>query len=154
MNKFVSQKGFTLIEMVIVIAVVGILMGLAFNGIRGVQSAARDTKRTADLRSMQSYLELYFNKCGHYPGNADCTENSSQNFAGMKSVIEQSVANTGDIPEDPQKSGGASYVYGTDANNNEYVIGATMEKTKPRGSAAGTIDGVNCDAAKLFCLRS
>lgn len=149
-----QQGGFTLIEMVIVIAVVGILMGLAFNGIRGVQSAARDTKRVADLRSVQSYLELYFNKCGHYPGDNACNTGTPGNWGTLVGVLEATVANPGDIPNDPQASSGKVYTYDSDAQNTEYVISATMEKTVPRGGATGTIDNKDCSANKVFCVRS
>jgi general secretion pathway protein G len=166
MQKMKRQGGFTLIEMVIVIAVVGILMGIAFNGIRGVQSSARDTKRVADLRSVQSYLELYFNKCGHYPGNSSCevADIAEWNVAaggGLKQILESTVANSGDIPDDPfstrSGTGAVHYEYETDANNAEYVIGAMMEKTPPRGGATGTIHGLDCTESatnKIYCVRS
>src|SRR3989344_4158899 len=62
-----KRGGFTLIEMLIVIAVIAILAGVVLTGVGGFQASARDTRRIGDLRNVQNYLELYFNKCGHYP---------------------------------------------------------------------------------------
>ncbi|MDD5098831.1 MAG: prepilin-type N-terminal cleavage/methylation domain-containing protein [Candidatus Colwellbacteria bacterium] len=154
-----KESGFTLIEMVIVIAVVGILMGIAFNGIRGVQSSARDTKRVADLRSVQSYLELYFNKCGHYPGDAACGVaplSGTSGYASMKSALEGSVANTGDIPDDPfagRSSGAVHYEYYSDSNNELYIVGATTEKIKPRGGFESG-SPYDCTSGTKYCVRS
>jgi len=154
MQKLKRQKGFTLIEMVIVIAVVGILMGIAFNGIRGVQSSARDTKRVADLRSVQSYLELYFNKCGHYPGDKDCGRDEPS-YTELMNALEDSVANDGDIPDDPfsTRSTPIHYEYYTDTNNELYILGATMEKVKPRGGFDENTPK-DCSAATKYCVRS
>src|ERR1700688_2204808 len=33
--------------------------------------AGRDAKRISDLQQVQNYLKLYFDKCGHYPGQAE-----------------------------------------------------------------------------------
>lgn len=146
-----QQSGFTLIEMVIVIAVVGILMGLAFNGIRGVQSAARDTRRAADLRATQSYLELYFSKYNKYPTGMG-------NWGTLKTTLEDvnsGVANSGEVPLDPF-TGRQEYLYASDADGTFYVIGATMEKVKPQtgltSDPAGT--GLGCAGAKVYCIRS
>jgi prepilin-type N-terminal cleavage/methylation domain-containing protein len=61
------NKGFTLIEILVVISIVGILMAVV--GVNAVQSGqtSRDAKRQADLRMLQSAIELYKNKNGEYP---------------------------------------------------------------------------------------
>ncbi len=153
-----TEKGFTLIEMVIVIVVIGILMGLTFNGIGGLQANARDTRRTSDLKQVQSYLELYFNKCGIYPGPNDCNPagNDPASWAAFQTVVESTVADTGDIPNDPKI--GFNYSYYVAADNLSYVIRADMEKTKPRGGLSGdtygTITGTGCSGVTIYCLTN
>ena len=58
-----SIQGFTLIEMLIVIAVISILAGIVLVGVTGFQETARDTKRIGDLRGVQNSLELYYTRC-------------------------------------------------------------------------------------------
>jgi prepilin-type N-terminal cleavage/methylation domain-containing protein len=148
-----SQKGFTLIEMVIVIAVMGTLMGLVFNGTRSVQANARDTRRQAELKQVQTYLELYYNKCNRYPGDKDCGEDDPTDWQGLVEVLQDSVADTGDIPEvDPSK---VVYQYGVSDNGFEYVLGATMEKSVPVGGytkLGNTYGLIDCGTI-IYCLK-
>src|SRR3989338_4020498 len=63
-----KEKSFTLIEVMISVAIIVILGSIiAVNVGRQARMAARDAKRIADLALVQSYLEIYYNKNGHYP---------------------------------------------------------------------------------------
>src|SRR5581483_8913995 len=65
-----EQKGFTLIEILIVVAIIAILASVVLVGLGPTQQAGRDARRLSDLREVQNGLELYFAKCGYYPGPA------------------------------------------------------------------------------------
>ncbi|HOZ53116.1 MAG TPA: type II secretion system protein [bacterium] len=65
MNK--KKKGFTLIELLVVIAIIGILATLAVVALQQARKNARDAKRIADVKQMQTALELYFNDWQGYP---------------------------------------------------------------------------------------
>jgi prepilin-type N-terminal cleavage/methylation domain-containing protein len=67
------KKAFTLIELMIVIAVIAILSTIALIGFRGVQDAARDSNRLATIRSLQNALERYFSDTSGYPVTTDAT---------------------------------------------------------------------------------
>lgn len=74
-----SARGFTLIEMLIVISVIGILAGLLFPVFSRVRNTARTTTCSANLHQIGLALQLYVNDNNHhYPtrdapfGNADC----------------------------------------------------------------------------------
>ncbi len=53
-----SPKGFTLVELLVVIAVIAILLGLAFPNFMGARQRARDTQRKSDVKQIQKALEL------------------------------------------------------------------------------------------------
>jgi len=61
------RRGFTLIELMIVIVILGILMGTVLPRLTGAQSRARDTARIADLNNISQALEVYFSDFGKYP---------------------------------------------------------------------------------------
>ncbi len=66
------RRGFTLIELMIVIVILGILMGTILPRLTGAQSRARDTARIADLNNISQALEVYSSDHGEYPA-AQCT---------------------------------------------------------------------------------
>lgn len=55
-----SQQGFTLIEMLVVIAIVGVLAGVVMTMVSQARVKARDAKRRNDLVQIQKGLELYY----------------------------------------------------------------------------------------------
>jgi prepilin-type N-terminal cleavage/methylation domain-containing protein len=67
MNK---QKGFTLIELLVVIAIIGLLSTLAVISLGNARAKSRDAKRVADVKQIQTALELYYNDTSQYPSPA------------------------------------------------------------------------------------
>lgn len=51
------KKGFTLLEMLVVIGIIAILVSLGFASYSTVQKKARDAKRQGDLKSAQQVME-------------------------------------------------------------------------------------------------
>lgn len=64
------QSGFTIIELLIVIAIIGILAGLVLNNFQGAQAKARDVQRKTRINSIYGKLEEYYNNNGGYPDGA------------------------------------------------------------------------------------
>lgn len=65
-----NQQGFTLIELLVVIAIIGLLASVVLLALNSARQKSRDAKRVADIRQIQSGLELYFNDCNAYPATA------------------------------------------------------------------------------------
>src|SRR3989338_11381455 len=70
MANFYLRRGFTLIELMIVIVILGVLMGTILPRLTGAQARARDTGRIADLNTISQALETYYDDYGAYPGTA------------------------------------------------------------------------------------
>lgn len=64
------QAGFTIIELLIVIAIIGILATLVLTNFQGAQAKGRDTTRKSDINSLYQKLEEYYNENGGYPDGA------------------------------------------------------------------------------------
>lgn len=61
------RKAFTLVELMVVITVIAILMTIAIVSFTRIQKQARDTKRKADVRTLQTALQAYFTEFQAYP---------------------------------------------------------------------------------------
>jgi len=62
-----NQRGFTLIELMIVVAIIGILTAIAFPLYAGIQSRARVAKAQADMRTLASAAVVYSAHTGNLP---------------------------------------------------------------------------------------
>ena len=71
-----KQSGFTIVELLIVIVVIGILATLVIVTFSGVQQKARDTKRETDVKALASQLEVYYANNGSYPALAQLQDNT------------------------------------------------------------------------------
>ncbi len=62
-----SKRGFTLIELLVVIAIIGILSSVVLASLNSARQKSRDSRRIADLKQLQTALELYYDKNAAYP---------------------------------------------------------------------------------------
>lgn len=80
-----KQQGFTIVELLIVIVVIGILAALVITTYTGIQAKARNSNRETDLNSLQTQLEAYFAESGHYPSRAEVND-AAWRATNMKSL--------------------------------------------------------------------
>lgn len=60
-----NTKGFTLIEVLVVIAIIGLLSSVVVVGLGGSRSKARDARRFADIQQIQNWLETQYTPAGY-----------------------------------------------------------------------------------------
>ncbi len=111
MGKRRNEKGFTLIELMVVIVILGILAGLIVPRIMGRPEEARQAKARIQIESIETALKLYKLDNGSYP----TTEQGLQALVEPPEVGELAESwreggylEKGKIPKDPW---GEEYVY-------------------------------------------
>jgi prepilin-type N-terminal cleavage/methylation domain-containing protein len=126
-----KQSGFTIVELLIVIVVIGILVALVVTTFSGIQRKARNTERESDVKAIHSQLEAYFNEAGAYPalgGSGDGINDSSWRATNMKSLDAEAL-------KDPKGTGQAlcaeasdtCYGYAVGEDNATYTLTANLE---------------------------
>jgi prepilin-type N-terminal cleavage/methylation domain-containing protein len=132
-----SHRGFTLLELLVTISIIGILMALATVSFTTAQRNGRDSRRRGDVENTRKALEQYYAINTEYP--PDCT-----NAADLISVLPNGM------PSDPKNS--APYVYNVICSTASYCICATLEQAD-RGNANAN-DCSDMTAGDYFCAQS
>jgi len=148
-----ARKGFTLLEVLTTIAIIGILSSVVMVSMNGARARGRDSKRIADISQMAIAMEVYYNACRKYPEALATTAHQ-----GCSSGITLgSFLST--IPTDP---GSTPYGYAVGSGGSSFALQATLE-TNDRAltdDVDGTVLGLNCGAspevsgAYYFCKGS
>ena len=66
-----NEKGFTLIEIMIVLAIIGILSAIAVPSFLSYRDKSYDTTAKADLKNMMKFLNFYYLENDTYPATSD-----------------------------------------------------------------------------------
>lgn len=130
-QKFKFSAGFTLVELLVAISIIGLLSTLIFANFAATRVRGRDVQRKSDLREVQKALRLYYNDKGIYPTHN--TTNFTINGCGPDSTSEcswgspwgagtQTYMNA--LPKDPASN--RSYRYER-SNLDDYTLKACLE---------------------------
>lgn len=136
------SQGFTIVELLIVIVVIGILALLVITTYSGIQQKARNAKRQTDVASLQTQLEGYHTDKGYYPSRANMN-NSAFLTANMKGLDQNALIDPSNATQSKTLVAAPvakSYSYAVtdstsgsceaDAENcSEYTLTATFEGT-------------------------
>lgn len=143
LSKRSASKGFTLIEMLVVISLIGILLTVSVTAFAQSRKTARDAKRKADLEQIRSALEIYRTDCKTYPEEIS--------FGGALTGTQTGcLGNTylSKVPQDPLPST-YTYYY-LRSGSNRYYLCAFLETQ----AALATQCLANCGAVCNYEVSS
>jgi len=120
-----KQKGFTLIELIVVMAILGLLATVGLGSFRSAQIKGRDAQRKHDLGQLQRGLEAYYNDKGEYPLTGELPA-----LGSWQDVLPGGGTGTlymKEIPTDP-----TAYKYFYESDKTSYKIFAHLENEKDK----------------------
>ena len=135
-----SKKGFTLVELLAVIAIMAILSTIVVVQINGSKERARDNQRKADLLKIATALEFYRTDNKAYPSNLSTEPNTVLN-SGLKDALVPTYLPS--MPTDPKNPVSTKYdeqyqyvSSATGANKStSFTLYAVLEKPTAEDSA-------------------
>ncbi len=114
-NFWVNKKGFTLIELIVVMTIMAVITVIAVVSFSAAGVKSRDGRRQSDLSKIQIALGLYYQVNGSYPTKANV-------LTALVPTYLQSW------PTDPKGTSYATYDY-ENPTAYTYLLGARMEDT-------------------------
>lgn len=131
------HAGFSLVEILVVIAIIGILIPVLYANFSDGREQSRDAERQTTLRTLQSAIELYKNEHGRYPERCpngagwsgqpgtsyECTSGSNEYILGNSGEGRPFSEYVQRLPQDRVLNGANSgYVYTVNADGSVYKL--------------------------------
>lgn len=111
-----NNSGFTLVELLVAISIIGFLASAAIYALNSARKEARDAQRLSDVKTIQKALEMYYddNKAYPpviaytYPDDSDCGVNWCKTAVSLGGYLSPYLKT---MPNDPLGNGQANYKY-------------------------------------------
>jgi general secretion pathway protein G len=125
-----GESGFTLVEMLVVITIIGLIMGLVGPRVLNYLSESKVKTARIQIESFSAALDLYYLDNGRYPSSSE----------GLTALVQRPAVapawngpyiKSGSVPADPW---GHPYVYRAPAERSPYEIASLGSSGQPGGA--------------------
>lgn len=139
-KKLKKYSGFTLLEILVVISIIGILIAIGSAAFTTAQKKGRDARRRADIKQYQSAFEQYYSEANTY---AACATMENANFVSG-------------APTDPKTGSAYDCTVDSAVSPTGYCVCATLDFETSGNANAGSAAGVcNFSAGgPEFCVQN
>lgn len=164
------KKGFTLVELLVVISILGVLAGLVISNVQGIRERARDSQRKSDLQQIKEALRMYKNDFGTYPVGDPVDDYTIEGcgsggvsicFWGNKFMTTTNTVYISPLPNDPSNTATSPrcyfYVSGGSSPRDNFALYAVLENASDPDSAKSVTKcgvAINDGAASGWGLSS
>lgn len=141
-----KRTGFTIVELLIVIVIIGILAAITVVAYNGLQQRARDAQRQSDTKYLAKVLELYYIDNGSYPAPPDdssCVNEANTARSGCSGwawLSNELSPYASKLPVDPLNRMGSwnspsqhTYYYVALPNNSAWPVGCAASASSYQG---------------------
>jgi type II secretion system protein G len=144
MYKKSNTAAFTLLELLVAMAIMAILTVIGLRSFGSVQQKARDSRRKQDLQSISKALEIYYNDFKHYPDSTEgqisaCGVDATQ-ACSWGETWQNSSNQTLYMTKLPADPGGSQYFYLAGEDGKSYSLFAYLENGEDE-AVAKDVDG-------------
>ncbi|MEK7595990.1 MAG: prepilin-type N-terminal cleavage/methylation domain-containing protein [Patescibacteria group bacterium] len=109
-----KNTGFTILEILVVLAIGGMILSFVLFGYRDLKAKSRDSTREHDIKQIRNSLDLYVNNAGVFP-----CEGEGEVIVGADSCLRDALLGVGVIPALPIDPLGK--ISGVCGDSNSYV---------------------------------
>src|SRR3990172_228272 len=115
------RLGFTLLELLVVITIIGLLASVGLASYSRAQARARDARRQSDLTTVRNSLEIYYAENNSYVSTSDIWRDASEALSVLDPIYIRG------LPDDPGGAGSVPYRYTSVSNGQGYCLAANLE---------------------------
>lgn len=128
-----KSAGFTLVELLVVISIIGILATMSTVSLNMARQKARDAKRKADTATVQLALYLYYDDNLYFPETESMSPDPPEGVANWLDILTPNLNGTetgrtymARVPLDPMNVDNYVYTYYSDGT--EFIISYYLEE--------------------------
>ena len=125
-----NHKGFTLSELIVSIGIIGTVGTLSVDKIDSILPIARDVQRKANIRQVQTALEIYHLYNNNYPSTYICNNPTKEGWKFLEKEIGEKAEEIyiPRFPEDPVND--KKYYFSYCSDGETYKIAYFLEEEK------------------------
>lgn len=97
----ITKQGFTIIELIVSIVIIGILVTIMIVSYTGIQQRSRDSKRSSDITQLSIAIEKYHSEKSQYPSACSGGDGVECAASSLGTILSPYLAT---VPHDPKNT--------------------------------------------------
>lgn len=126
------QRGFTIVELLIVIVVIAILAAIVIVAYNGIQDKAKFAQKRTDIENLQKLVEMYYAQNGSYPATSGWQYQRRDGNNFIPGIVPQFASTLPQVTDGPTGAPtNNTYIY--TSNGTDYKLMRLYQNSVPSG---------------------